>query len=125
LSLIVIFTVLSGCTIGIAGPGECQIEIPSTEIRNFFLDGKVLNKSTKEEFLKEWGTPDEITHTSETIEVWTYKRILWCGLALPLPLVLPVCNGFDIITFENDVAINLHTRTSVIRFIGGQSPACR
>ena len=74
--------------------------------------------ATKEAFLKDWGKPDEIISSSESVETWIYNRKLWCGvlpvLILPVPLILPVCDGFDRIEFKDNVATRLHTRRIVV-----------
>ena len=101
----------SGCIGLIASvTGECKNETPSLPTHPYNKVTKVI----KEEFLKDWGTPDEIISTSENKETWIYNRKLWCGVipivVLPVPLVLPVCNGFDRIEFHGNEAKNLHTR---------------
>lgn len=134
----------SGC-IGLIvnTPGECKIETPFTGIHDIFWDkGTVPKTSTKADFLKEWGKPDEINSTSENEETWIYKRKIWCGvmpvLILPVPLILPVCDGFDRIKFKDNKATRLHTRSIVwgggIALLtpfgvgggsGGKDPDCR
>jgi len=151
----VIFIALtqSGC-IGLIvnKTGECKNETPSTHIHDIFwgpppqfklslFSDHVVPKvqtpkrSTKAEFLKDWGKPDEIISTSENAETWIYKRKLWCGaipifLILPIPLILPVCDGFDRIEFKENEAVRLHTRSIVYSGIGptgpwGSDPDCR
>jgi hypothetical protein len=146
---------LSGCAgLVLSYPVECKNELPSTSARNVLLwDPKnPPQRSTKEEFLKEWGKPTKILSTSENKdtraayetcvspsenrETWVYERHLWCGIIpvfiLPVPLVLPVCDGFDRIEFQGSEAKNLHIRR--IRFdggilfpvaAGGSDPVCR
>jgi hypothetical protein len=74
-------------------------------------------RSSKEEFIKDWGQPDEIIFASENTETWLYNKKLWCGvmpvLILPIPLILPVCDGFDRIEFKDNEAVSLHTRSIV------------
>ena len=84
-----------------------------------------------------WGRPDRIEWAAEDCEIWVYDRTLWCGpipiFLAPLPLVLPVCDGFDRIEFRGDTARVLHTRRSLLGgFFGGPGgggagvdPACR
>jgi len=112
-------------------PEECDDETLSTKIHDSFVatppikeertplglklsSEDRLKKSSKEEFLKEWGKPDEIISTSESVETWIYNRKLWCGampiIILPLPFILPVCDGFDRIEFRGNEAVRLHTR---------------
>ena len=121
----------SGC-IGliINTPEECKNETPFTGIHDSqhpqfnptfsHVAPKVQppKRSTKAEFLKDWGKPDEIISSSESVETWIYNRKLWCGvmpvLILPVPLIIPVCDGFDRIEFKDNVATRLHTRRIVL-----------
>jgi hypothetical protein len=134
----------SGC-IGliINTPGECKNETPFTRVHDIFwgtppqfklslssdhVASKVQTqkRSSKEEFLKDWGKPDEIISISENVETWIYKRKLWCGaipiLILPIPFILPVCDGFDRIEFRGNEAMRLHTRSIVYSGIGPTGP---
>lgn len=129
----VLFAVLtlSGC-IGmiVNSPEECTNQTPFTGYHDIFWKppppkkeaiGLVFERSpkasSKSEFLKDWGNPDEIISTSEKLETWIYHRKLWCGiipvLILPVPLILPVCDGFDRIEFKENKAIRLHARSIV------------
>jgi hypothetical protein len=122
---------LSGCAgLMIAYPDECKNETPFTGVHDIFWKkprpkqkvlGIVIPEiphpkiSTKAEFLKEWGKPVKIIATSENEETWIYERHLWCGAVpiiflLPVPLLLPVCDGFDRIEFQGNEAKRLHTR---------------
>lgn len=70
--------------------------------------------SSKEEFVKNWGTPDKVEIKSVHEEVWTYSKHRWCGV-LPcwvvcFPFVLPVCDGSDRVSFKNDQPIRLDTQ---------------
>jgi hypothetical protein len=116
--LIIMSISLSGC-IGaiVAHPGECKNETPNINIHNVFWNVKRLENtrhSTKAEFLKAWGKPDRIEKTADGLEIWIYNRKLWCGVIpffiAPAPFVLPVCDGFDRIEFEEDSSVALHTR---------------
>jgi len=80
--------------------------------------------------------PDNVEVTSESKEIWTYKKHLWCGIipcvALCAPLVLPVCSGTDHIYFEGDEAKRLHIKRSIVDGIllippavGPPARACR
>jgi hypothetical protein len=142
----------SGCGLILTIPRECKNETPFTGIHDFFLktprpERRILNivipaiphpgMSTKTDFLKDWGEPDEIISTSEDLQTWVYNKKLWCGvipvLILPVPLILPVCDGFDRIDFKGSVATCLHTRSitysGIIIFFsagsGWAEPACR
>jgi hypothetical protein len=110
----------SGC-IGLVvnGPAECKNETPFTGVHNIFWKTPQSKEaspkgSTKAEFLKDWGKPDEIISPSENEETWIYNRKLWCGVIpvvlLPVPFILPVCDGFDRIEFQGNEAKSLHTR---------------
>ena len=129
---------LSGC-IGliVASTADCENETPITGVHDIFLINSPAKGSTKAEFLKDWGKPDEIISTSENEETWIYKRKLWCGaipvFMLPVPLLLPMCDGFDRIEFQGNETKSLHTRHTVLAgFVigagaaaGGADPACR
>jgi hypothetical protein len=58
-----------------------------------------------------------IVPTSENTERWIYKRHLWCGvmpgIIVLVPLILPVCDGFERIDFEGDYATRLDIRRIV------------
>jgi hypothetical protein len=120
----------SGC-IGLIvnTPAECKNAIPFTGVHDIFVWTKPSPEkvTTKAEFLKDWGKPDEIISTSETEETWIYKRKLWCGVMpvflLPVPFLLPMCDGFDRIEFQGNEAKRLHTRhiamAGFVIFAGG------
>jgi len=155
---------LSGCFgLAVNSPVECKNETPYTGVHDIFgqtaanrerlsetaanmLDsigmlGQTPKASTKADFLKSWGEPDKIISTSENQETWIYERLLWCGVIpmviIPIPLVLPVCDGFDKIYFVGNEAKLLHTRHSSTGgfFImmspaggasgGGSDPVCK
>jgi len=72
------------------------------------------NPLTKDDFLSEFGKPDEIVSISTDKEMWVYNRSANCGITpmwlVPVPLVFPVCDAFDHITFEKDKAVYIHFR---------------
>jgi hypothetical protein len=109
--LLTVFT--SGCgVVGVAtvSPTECspteakvfEWEATGTTEENYVLD----RKPSKQDFLSGRGHPDEIITVNSVEEVWVYKRSIWCGFVvayiIPVPLVLPVCDGVDRITFEGE-----------------------
>jgi len=118
---------LSGCFGGVVYyPTECVSDYP---LKNyvyskdswgpFLVDSlKVRNPSdnplTKNDFLRDFGKPDEIVTISPDQEMWVYNRSEFCGVMpiyfIPVPLGLPVCNVFDHVTFENDKAVHIHFR---------------
>ena len=119
---------------------ECKDAIPFTGVHDIFVWTKPSpeNVTTKAEFLKDWGKPDEIISTSENEDTWIYKKKLWCGVVpvflLPVPLLLPMCDGFDRIEFQGNEAKRLHTRhigmAGLVLIAGGggtagSDPACR
>jgi len=112
------FTLSSCVALGTYLPDECKDETPFTGVHDIFWK-KPINqkKSTKAEFLNDWGRPDEIISSSGNKEIWIYKRHLWCGvmpiIILPIPFILPVCDGFDRIEFNDNEAVSLHTRSIV------------
>lgn len=142
---------LSGCFgLAVNSPVECKNETPYTGVHDIFgqtsanrerlsetaanmLDrigmlAQTPKASTKADFLKKWGEPDKIISTSENQETWIYERHLWCGVIpiviIPIPLVLPVCDGFDRIYFVGNESKLLHTRhTSTGGFFIMMSPA--
>jgi hypothetical protein len=149
-SIALLTLALSGCFLAV--PFECRNEFPTIEARNvLFWDWKNPPKpSTKEDFLKAWGPPKSILSTfenketgfyetrlspsTENRETWVYERRLWCGFGpmffiVPLPLLLPVCDGFERIEFQGNDAKNLHIRRIAAGgispwFVGGD-PVCR
>ena len=150
---------LSGCLgLIINTTAECESETPHPDIHDimkisqenstvltpkfWIIDPKA--KFTKDDFLNEWGQPDKIIKRSEFDETWIYNRNLWCGvvpvLILPIPLILPICDGFDKIDFEGNIATRLDTKHIVsnggVLFIGyplgftaiesaGKDPVCQ
>jgi len=132
---------LSGC-IGLIvnRPDECNNVTPFTGVHDVFrkqpkeieigpFGNVVPQRSSKNEFLKYWGKPDEIITTAENQETWLYNKRLWCGIIpviiLPIPLILPVCNGFDRIEFRGNEATRLRTKlivsTVFVFILGGGS----
>lgn len=73
---------------------------------------------TKSDFIESWGEPHSI-EVSNDKETWNYQESgRWCGLWLgllivPVPLVLPVCETYDKITFENNLAVRSTSRRFV------------
>ena len=68
----------------------------------------------KARFLEEWGTPREKMTTPKG-ETWIYaEEGRWCGLWIayfvPIPLLLPVCETFDRVDFEGDLAVRSESR---------------
>ena len=122
-------------------PGECKNETPTIIARDFKGWREKPPPSsiyTKADFLKSWGKPDMINSTSENTETWIYKRRLWCGVIpsyfIAVPLMLPVCDGFERIDFEGDYANRLDIRRTLMKgtlltLRGGvfwtRDPACR
>ncbi|MFZ2950966.1 MAG: hypothetical protein WA003_15940 [Desulfuromonadaceae bacterium] len=112
---------LSGCIgLHVFAPMECKNESPTTTI-NWSSQSNSLPQagSNKTDFLKYRGKPDEIISVSDNEEIWVYKKTLWCGIMpifiLPVPLVLPLCDGFDRIEFRGNEGVRLHTRRIVDR----------
>jgi len=114
----------SGCIgLGVIGPHECQSDVP---LINYTYNKdkwgpKYKSKDavdtfnylqTKDEFIKSWGTPDKILYTSDNEMTLEYIRNSWCGIMpafiVIVPLILPVCDGFDRITFKGDNATHIH-----------------
>jgi hypothetical protein len=120
-------------------PAECKNETPRIDIHDFNFNRSKLEQRVpdKELFLNYWGKPDEINSTSENEETWIYNRKLWCGVIpafiVAVPLILPVCDGFDRLEFHGNEAKNLHTKHIVTdgfllvagSWVGGIEPDCR
>jgi hypothetical protein len=95
---------LSGCFGMISyQPGECEKETPKL--------------SNKAEYLKESGAPASTRTVSVDREIWVYEDSVWCGmitcLGICVPLMLPVCDGFERVYFKGDRAERVHTRRSL------------
>ena len=119
-----ISALLSGCGMMVVYPSENTNGNPTTRhtatsdfwklrTTKWFSEGK----RDKSGFATDWGSPDEIVNKNENNEEWVYQRKLWCGVVpvvyfLAVPLVLPVCDGFDRVEFEGDQAIFLKSRRS-------------
>lgn len=110
---------LSGCLGGVAiHTVECDFDYPITDYtytQEKFepCEGAEVINFSKDDFRQGWGTPDEIVKISDNKEVWVYnKKKMYCGLVpmlvVAVPLVLPTCEVFDEITFENDFAVHVH-----------------
>ncbi len=111
---------LSGCVgLVVYYPGECKNETPTTKARWLSEWERVPPSTipTKADFLKNWGKPETIISTSEKTETWIYKRHLWCGMlpafVIALPLMLPVCDGFEKIDFDGNYAKSLDIRRTL------------
>ncbi|WP_136525220.1 hypothetical protein [Geomonas ferrireducens] len=124
---------LTGCGLAVRYPRECSYEMPSTGIHDFFGVGTP-KASTKSEFLKEWGKPDEVINGADGKDTWVYRGKMWCGpipvFILPVPLLLPLCDRFDRITFNGERGESLHTRKGnffyiIIPLAAGDDPPCR
>ena len=69
---------------------------------------------TKDRFLASWGAPREKVATAQG-ETWIYSESgRWCGVwilvILPLPMLLPVCETFDHVRFEDELAVGSVSR---------------
>ncbi len=81
---------------------------------------------SKEEFLVAWGEPNEtIVHSEDEVTLVYQSSNEWCGgvavwVVVPAPLMLPVCETFDRITFKGSKATHLHfKRLNAAGFIAG------
>jgi hypothetical protein len=84
-------------------PGECEKEAP-----------KFTNKA---EYLKEKGTPRSTKTVAVDRDIWVYEESIWCGVipcwGICVPLMLPVCDGFERVHFWGDRAERVHARRSL------------
>jgi len=69
---------------------------------------------TKLAFLTAWGEPTDKVVTTKG-ETWIYaEKGRWCGLwiafVVPVPLLLPVCETFDHVEFEGELAVRSESR---------------
>lgn len=116
---------LAGCMGGFAvKPLECKSSYPLEDYvytkesfgpTKYFPDiSPASNPRNKEDFRREFGEPDEIAAIDASREMWVYNRSAFCGIVpmwvIPVPLGLPVCDEFDHITFDNDLAVSIHFR---------------
>ena len=91
------------------------------------LPGTSKTPSTKEDVREFFGESDEIITISESKEAWIYKKDIWCGVIpvfiLPMPIIFPLCNGFDRIDFRGNEAMSLHSKKEYgIGFSFGLTP---
>ena len=125
LASIAFMHLLAGCVGGVAvKPLECQSPYPLEDYvytkdsfgpTKYFPDiSPASNPRNKEDFRREFGEPDEIAAIDASREMWVYNRSAFCGIVpmwvIPVPLGLPVCDEFDHITFDNDLAVSIHFR---------------
>ncbi|MCJ7557463.1 MAG: hypothetical protein MUP90_11220 [Gammaproteobacteria bacterium] len=116
---------LAGCIGGgVVKPLECQSSYPLDDYvytresfgptKYFHETSPASNPRSKEDFRREFGEPNEIVTIDTTREMWVYNRSAFCGIVpiyiIPIPLGLPVCDEFDHITFENELAVSIHFR---------------
>lgn len=128
--LLLIPTLLFGCVaLGVVYPTECEADLPITNYKHTkssaietYEDaefwglseyGLTINLPDKDVFIREWGLPDQIISVSTDKEILVYNHKMWCGVGaiwvfIPAPLFLPVCKGFDQITFTNNKATHIH-----------------
>lgn len=122
---IVVLFLLTGCFGVIAdSPKECPETI---KVRRAWEASGTQNTKegmpTKKDFLNSRGEPDEIMSISANLETWLYKEKEWCGFWVGygaiFPLMLPVCNSVDYITFKDEEVFSTRvTETKDIGFMG-------
>lgn len=95
------------------------LDIDATKSSGENFESKI-EMPTKKDFFEIRGKPDEIIYVDEVTETWVYETDEWCGLwvgyGLLVPLILPVCDGVDYITFEG--AAVKHFKTTEARLTG-------
>lgn len=142
--LVVTFLTLlaSGCVGYVhVSPTECSADLPIVDYvydkdnwgpinRNMM---KIVKLPAKNDFIREWGEPDETIKVSDDETTLVYKRKIWCGSVpvyiIPAPFVLPACEGFDKITFKGDTATHIHFKRAdasgmVFPYTAGGRKAC-
>jgi hypothetical protein len=122
IGLVIIPLMLSSCQgLLTVYPGECAKTNPSLErhtLHNWFVDKPKHSESGtslfKEDYIKAWGKPYEVRSVTEGRETWIYKRHLWTGIVpiwvLPVPILLPLGNGYDRIEFDGDKAMSIQRK---------------
>ncbi len=119
----ILASALSGCALFSLAPYECeQSDTPNLtramqrEVAGIPPVTGGQPACTKSDFLKSWGMPDRIEPKGRNSETWIWERRLWCGylpvfLVIPVPLMLPVCTGYEKVEFRDDSAQTIQTRT--------------
>lgn len=84
--------------------------------------GSYYTPLTKSDFVLSWGEPGTKEVFGER-ETWRYAESgRWCGVwvsfFVAIPLMLPVCETYDEITFESDLAVSATSRRFVFSAIG-------
>ena len=119
LTLALIATVLASGCVGLAIPKEDSNSYPIPGVTlssRSWTSGPAGHTQTytKEEVLKEWGTPDE-TSFSEGMEHWSYNsEIRWIGvivfLLIPLPIMVPTGHHTTTLDFVGEDLTMVHSR---------------
>ena len=71
-------------------------------------------RATREDFLRHWGEPKS-RQVDGRKETWRYGEDgRWCGIWLiavvPIPLLMPICDTYDMVEFENGIALRSASR---------------
>ncbi len=121
--VVVLASALSGCALFSLTPHQCEktdtpnlARMMQREVAGIPAPPGGQPCCTTSDFLKSWGKPDRIEPGGGNAEAWTWNRRSWCGylpvvLFVPVPLMLPVCTGYDRIEFQGDSAQTIQTRT--------------
>lgn len=110
---------MTGCFgVLVSQPVECDFDYPLSDYTYTKkevgrCEGAEVIYFNKDDFLKWWGKPDEVINKPDNKEVWIYNKSDHdCGVVpavgIPIPIVAPVCEVFDEITFEDDLAVHVH-----------------
>lgn len=121
-AVVVVLVLLSGCGVVTYTEHEYSVAAPRLAV---VVEGERaavggsgvagLTPSTKHDVLNLWGEPNARLSTPAG-EQWLYRRVdVWCGAAVvvifPLiPLMLPICDESERITFEGELAVNAEIR---------------
>jgi len=135
-ALLLLATLLSGCVgFVIETPSDKNIENPVPRNSKQIINDTQYNRwacqptpgstpsAKKSDYLAIWGEPKKKSVTDKG-ETWSYGEDgRWCGFWIfaavaPIPFVLPICETFDHVEFENDIAVRSASRRMVGTGVG-------
>jgi hypothetical protein len=132
--LLLTFLLLPGCAgLLMVYPSECEADLPlknytyekglqrqnfeATNLWGISDSAEMLTLPDHDTFIQNshWGLPEAIIELVPGQEQLVYSHRMWCGIGavwifIPAPIFLPVCKGFDRITFTEGQATHIHFR---------------